>query len=333
MVRLLDHVSGRLPAAILMLLALLSPASAHDTSIAGYPARVELHPIASLTLSDAQFLRGDPNGTPVTVAGQLRIAQGIGRMPVVVLMHGSGGIGANIEPWVEQFNAMGISTFTLDGFTGRGIVSTSTDQKQLGRLNFILDIYRALEILAQHPRVDPQRIALIGFSRGGQAALFASLKRFHRLWNRSGIDFAAYLPFYPDCATQYAEETDLVDKPVRLFHGRADDYNPLASCRAFQTRLARAGRTIEITEYAAGNHGFDAPFPLGTIVAAGAQTVRGCAIQETAPGVLTNTATGAPFSYDDACVVRDPHVGGNAQAAAAAHRDVGDFIRTLFKLN
>ena len=53
----------------------------------------------------------------------------------------------------------------------------------LGRLNFILDIYRALDILAKHPRVDPQRIALMGFSRGGQAVLYASLKRFKEMWN------------------------------------------------------------------------------------------------------------------------------------------------------
>jgi hypothetical protein len=42
---------------------------------------------------------------------------------------------------------MGISTFTLDSFPGRGIVS---DQSQLGRLNGILDLYRALAVLAAH---------------------------------------------------------------------------------------------------------------------------------------------------------------------------------------
>jgi hypothetical protein len=68
-------------------------------------ARVEIHAIPSLTISDRQFLTGDAaNGRPVTVAGEFRIAQGAGRLPVVVLMHGSGGLGANIEPWVHQFN-------------------------------------------------------------------------------------------------------------------------------------------------------------------------------------------------------------------------------------
>jgi hypothetical protein len=38
---------------------------------------------------------------------------------------------------------MGISTFAMDSFAGRGIVSTVVDQRQLGRLNMIVDLYRS----------------------------------------------------------------------------------------------------------------------------------------------------------------------------------------------
>jgi len=62
-------------------------------------ARVEIYAIPTLTLSDQQFLTGDTNGKPATVAGEFRIAQGSGRLPVVVLMHGSSGVGAAMEPW------------------------------------------------------------------------------------------------------------------------------------------------------------------------------------------------------------------------------------------
>ena len=150
-------------------------------------SRIEIYAIPSVTISDQQFLTGDANGKPVTVAGEFRIAQGSGRLPVVVMMHGSGGVSGVSEAWVHQFNAMGISTFVIDGFSGRGLTSTSTNQALLGRLNFIVDIFHALEILAKHPRVDPDRIVLMGFSRGGQAALYASLNRFQKLWNKSGV--------------------------------------------------------------------------------------------------------------------------------------------------
>src|SRR5262249_408847 len=145
-------------------------------------ARIELHAINTMTLSDAQFLTADTNGKATVTTGQLRIAAGTGRLPVVVLQHGSGGMAANIDLWERELNAMGVSTFALDGFTGRGLVQVNTDQALLGRLNFILDIYRSLDVLAKHPRVDPQRVMLMGFSRGGQAALYASLKRFNKMW-------------------------------------------------------------------------------------------------------------------------------------------------------
>ena len=195
-------------------------------------ARTELHAIQTLTLSDTQFLKGDAEAKPVTTTGKLRLAQGSGRLPIVVLMHGSGGMGANIEFWERELNTIGVSTFALDGFTARGLTQTSSNQALLGRLNFILDIYRGLDVLAKHPRVDPQRIALMGFSRGGQAALYASLKRFHQLWNKSGAEFAAYVALYPDCATTFVADTEVADRPFRIFGGCVDAYNPIALCQA-----------------------------------------------------------------------------------------------------
>jgi dienelactone hydrolase len=297
-------------------------------------ARVELYPIPTLTLSDQQFLTGSADGKPATVSGEFRIAQGSGRLPVVVLMHGSSGVGATIEPWVHAFNAMGISTLVIDGFTGRGLTVVGPNQALLGRLNLIVDIYRSLEILAKHPRVDPERIVLMGFSRGGQAALFASLDRFNKLWNKSGIRFAAYIPFYPDCSTSYVGDTDVADKPIRIFHGTPDDYNPVASCKTYVARLLEAKRDVVLTEYPDSEHAFDIGL-LGVsnkVVSANAQTVRHCHIKEGEGGVLMNADTQAPFTYKDACVELDPHVGGNPATAEQARKAVSDFLAALFRL-
>src|SRR4051794_28105092 len=156
-------MSSRFLACVFAACCMPSMAHAADPAAADIPARTELHPIQTLTLSDKQFLEGDMSGgSPVTIGGQLRLPRGTGRVPVVVMMHGSGGPGANLEVWSREFTAMGIATFLIDGFTGRGLTSVSADQAKLGRLNFVLDTYRALGLLAKHPRADAGRIALMG---------------------------------------------------------------------------------------------------------------------------------------------------------------------------
>jgi dienelactone hydrolase len=307
-------------------------AQAQTADVKAVPVRTEVHAFPSLTITDTQFLNGDANGKPVTLTGTLSIAQGSGKLPVAILMHGSGGIGPNIPPWTQLLNANGISTFTIDGFTGRGLTGVGTNQILLGRLSFTLDMYRAMEVLARHPRVDANRIALIGFSRGGQGVLFASLERFHKQWNKSGAGIAAYIPFYPDCGTTYRDDTATTGAPIRIHHGVPDDYNPISSCNAYVERLKAAGRDVKMTAYPDAEHGFDSPIAPPKAVAKDNQSVRDCAIKEADGGVLVNAATNKPFTYQDACVKLDPHVGGNAAATAAARAAVLDTLRDVFKL-
>ena len=317
-----------------LLLALTVTAPAQDARSKHMAARVELHQINTLTLTDQQFLTGDTNAKPAQVSAQLRVAQGTGRLPVVILLHGSGGMGSNVEMWSGELNALGISTFAIDGFTGRGITATNTNQALLGQLNFTLDVYRALDILAKHPRVDPARIALMGFSRGGQGVLYASLKRLQSTWNKSGLELAAYIPFYPDCSTTYEQDTVIADRPIRIFHGTPDDYNPVASCKGYVERLKAAGKDVVLTEYPNAQHGFDNPLAAGPkVVAKDNQTVRNCTLRERAGGVIVNTSTGQPFTYADACVERNPHVGHDPEATAAAKIAVKEFLRGVFKLD
>lgn len=319
-------------AACLTLISTLAAAENFDK--AQLAARIEAHPIHSLTLTDAQFLTHDEAGSaPATIGGVLRVAQGRGRLPVVVMIHGSSGVSSNIDEWSAELNTMGISTFILDGLTGRGLSNVSANQSSFGRLNLILDAYRSLEILAKHPLVDPQRIVVMGFSRGGQAALYASLKRFNALWNKSGTEFAAYIPFYPDCATRYLEELEVMDRPIRIQHGAADDYDPVARCTPYVEQLKKAGADIQFTTYANAQHGFDVPLLSTTPVESKtASTVRNCRIVEQTAGSLINADTQKAFTYEDACVEKAPHVGFNPEASQAAHAAVTTFLRNLFKL-
>jgi dienelactone hydrolase len=148
------------------------------------------------------------------------------------------------------------------------------------------------------------------------------------------VEFAAYIPFYPDCATTYLDDTDVGDRPIRIFHGTPDNYNPVATCKAFAQRLKQAGHDVELTEFANAPHGFDNP--IGAIPAVQAkdnQSVRECTIREREKGVLMNVATNERFSYQDACVKLNPLVGADPEAADAARKAIVQFLKSKFSVD
>jgi dienelactone hydrolase len=328
-------MAGRLrtTSAIIGIAGLFSTQAAlAEPSLNDLAARIELRPIETLTLTDQQFLTGDKNGKAVTIAGELRIPRGVtGRMPAVVLLHGSGGATGGHELWAKHFNEMGIATFLLDSFSARGIVSTSTNQALLGRLNMILDAYRSHEMLAAHPRIDPARIAVMGFSRGGQSALYSSMRRFQEMWSPRA-QFALHIPLYASCSATFIRDTD-VTGPIRQHHGLADDYVTVGPCRPYFERLRAAGRDAQLFEYPDAHHSYDNPLGAKTpTIGKGSQSTRACTLKEEANGVVVNVSTGQPFTYKDPCVETDPHLGYNEAAAKGTQKAVKEQLRAAFKL-
>jgi dienelactone hydrolase len=302
-------------------------------------ARLEIRPIGSVTLTDQDFLGGRESfAAPAMIGGELRLPKSSGnRLPAVILLHGSGGLGgsgAPIDEWSKIFNQLGIATFAVDSFAGRNITSTQNDQTQLGRLNMVVDAYRALELLAKDPRIDPARIAVMGFSRGGQSALFSAMKRLYRTQGpKDGVQFAAHIAFYPDCVTTYREDTEVTDRPIRILHGTADNYNPVTPCRDYVERLTKANRDVKLIEYAEANHVFDSPALRSPVVLTNATTNRRCRLVEDSESRIINTETRQPFTYGDACVEKGPTLAFNEAAYTQAHAYVKDFLSDLFKLH
>src|SRR5262245_65628234 len=65
--------------------------------------RIELHQVASTTLTDQQFLTGVTEGSAVTLGAELRIPRpGTDQLPAVVLMHGTGGLSSGRETEGEE---------------------------------------------------------------------------------------------------------------------------------------------------------------------------------------------------------------------------------------
>jgi dienelactone hydrolase len=291
--------------------------------------RVEIHPFETRTPTDRQFLTGADDAPRVTIAGELRLpVAGTDRLPAVVILHGSGGLSPNVQSWVPEVNGMGIATFAVDSFTGRGVASTTADQDRFSRLATVVDAYRALDLLAAHPRIDPARIAVMGFSRGGGAAHWAAMDRFREMHAaRSPARYALHIAFYPTCNRDLRGAL-AIGAPVRIVHGTADDYVPIDACRDLVGRLRAAGRDASIVEIAGAHHNFD--LPTGSpIRLPQAQTTRGCpTIRETPEGDLVNSATGRPFTYaSDPCVERGGvTVGRDAAGRETARQAVREML-------
>lgn len=294
--------------------------------------RIELYTIQSMTLTDQEFLMGKKNGSPVTISGELRYPRKkMEKYPVVVLVHGSGGVSGYIDDWAQEINKMGAAVFLLDSFTGRGLYKVNNDQSKLGRLTMIVDVYRALDLLSENEHIDAKNIAIMGFSRGGQVTLYSSMKRFHRLHGSSN-EFSAYVAFYPSCITQYKEEQDIVDKPIRIFHGSADNYNPVANCRNYLQQLKINGKDVVLHEYANAHHVFDYKKLIKPVVLKKAQTTRSCKLKEIDDGIIINIDSGKKFTYEDPCVELGPTIEFNPIAYDKSKKELDNFIKSLFSL-
>jgi dienelactone hydrolase len=145
----------------------------------------------------------------------------------------------------------------------------------------------------------------------------------------SSASFAAYIVFYPDCRTTYHDDDEVADAPIRIFHGSADDYSPVDTCRLYVDRLRKAGKDVQLKEYAGAQHAFDWPLLKTPLRLAQAQTTRRCLLEESADGTIINSETKKKFAYSDPCVELGPTVAYNAEAYAEVQKDVRAFVSTV----
>ena len=310
-------------------------AASATAAVAQTYLRLEMHGVPSMTLTGEQFLTGNKYGKPVMLAGELRIPKaGTDKLPAVILVHGSGGLSIAADRWARELNEIGVAAFILDSFTGRGIVSTASDQSQLNSLAMMVDAYRALGLLAEHPRIDPARIAVMGFSKGAVASIYSSTERFRKLYAPGAVQFAAHIGLYTPCNVAYHDDTRTPGKPIRLFHGVADDYVSIVPCRTYVERLKKAAHENNLLFINSdAHHAYDNPTTPQPVSFPSSQTTRNCLLEERANGEIFNSKSGQPYELaSDSCVEKGPHVGYNAAAHQATVAAIKGFLSTTFAL-
>jgi len=244
--------TGTLSACAAVVLGCLSPAQASETirfessTVASYPA----------------LYAGDL-GPRVTLEGRVSLpAAASGPMPAAILMHSAGGPDPEHEAWYEKsLNGQGIATLAVDSFGGRGL-RPPVSVRALSFPSLVADIYNALRALAADHRFDAGRIAVIGFSRGAEAARQAAFEAFRKgATGGKGLRLAAHVAFYPLCVTSADGNHAFTGAPVLILGGEADEGTPVANCRATVAYFKHidANAPLRLAVYARAHHGWDAP--------------------------------------------------------------------------
>src|SRR2546428_5753356 len=247
---------------------------------------------------------------PGTVTGDLSLPGGSGRVPAVIVLHSCAGVQPPTGNWARELDRMGYAALVLDSFTGRGVKEICTGHTPVSIGSRLADVFRAQELLATHPRVDPQRLGVVGFSHGGWAALWASQEYYpRRVLRGTGSPPAAYAAFYPvGCNIRLLNETDMAGGPVRIFHGTSDDWTTIDHCREWVARRRAAGKDVSIVQYDGALHAFDVAFFAKPQRFPEVVNPSGCTMFQQADGTFVD-AEGKRFTGASPCMTRGASMG------------------------
>ena len=233
-------------------------------------------PLPPETSGRIDFYSGPAGAATAQIWGYLALSPGTGRGPAMVLMHGSSGLNAGSRThYSELLNRYGIAAFYVDSFTGRDIRSSVSDQAVLSIEDNTRDAFQALRLLRRHPRIDPARIGVMGFSRGGTVSWASAIRDAYGEFRRAGLSFALHVPYYPGC--NFAPTRPTTGAPMLYLLGGADIWTKAEHCLDFARYQQKANPRIEVKVYPDGHHAWDSPAAdRRTIPIPNAQNVTGC---------------------------------------------------------
>lgn len=232
-----------------------------------------------------------PHADGLVLGGTLHPPAAKPPWPVMLFVHGSGGLLRWHRRYAELLGAEGVAVAMLDHFGPRGIRRTVTDQEQLSSETMARDAHAALAVLAADPRIDAARAGVMGVSKGGSTAWRAALRRFagpHR--------FALHLALYPGCETRYHDMTT-TGAPIVLIVGLADSYTGHEPCFELGVALRAGGSAVEMYGLPGAMHGWDSgagrwSHPAGV-------TYAKCRFVEIAPGRWREVSSGIEWDAHD----------------------------------
>jgi len=215
-----------------------------------------------------------PSGSAILHA-ELYKPDGNGPFPVVIAMHGCGGLGAHSEAvqpryrdWAEQLLNAGHAVLLPDSYGSRelGAQCRVNERRVLARRERVADITAARQWLVQQAWVARDRISLIGWANGASAVLWAVRPQ---LSSRAiEPDYRSAIAFYPDCRISSGTGWS-ARVPTLLMIGAKDDVSSPPACKQMVDGARGRSALARIVVYPTASHDFDrANLPLHAIAGA-----------------------------------------------------------------
>jgi dienelactone hydrolase len=180
-----------------------------------------------------------------------------GPRPAVLIVHDWNGEDAHEQTRAQMLARLGYTAFAADVY-GAGVRPTAdADAAALvGRYYGDLALMRArvraaYDVLRADARVDPERIAVMGYCFGGSASLeFA----------RTGAELAGAVSFHGRLVTHEPADVDAIRAPLLVLTGAADPVVPDEAVVAFENELRQApGLDWQVVSYSGAPHAFTVP--------------------------------------------------------------------------
>jgi dienelactone hydrolase len=215
---------------------------------------------AQPSASGAEEVQIPLNPLPFDLKGYLRRPNGAGPFPGVVLVPACDRFADSVDQdWGATFSSWGYVALTLDVFSAHGIPGRNTCLYP-ARPEPAEDAYRGLNLLIERKLVDPGRVLIVGFGRGGSLA-FAAVSRDGPIRNAKH-KFRAAVAFYPPCS----DIKGVLAVPTLVMVGERDE-RTLDQCRRMAageddmgiSRQPDAGAPIQFIVLPNAYAGFDTP--------------------------------------------------------------------------
>jgi dienelactone hydrolase len=197
----------------------------------------------------------------------------------------------------------------------------------------IADAYAGLRYLAeQHPGIDSSRVALVGFSYGAMASMYAMNGRIAAQLGR-GLKFAGHVAFYGPCIARFSDSRT-TGAPLLYLYGTADILIDRARCEEFAADLRKGGSAVDIIGYKGAPHQWDGGWGRRTI----GRTMHACRHRVERDGTVRDLNTLLPMSTPftrkvilGLCASGPPYpIGADEATRARSNRDMGAFLAKVF---